>query len=240
MTRHHDPDEVPAVALRGISKDYHEGSGNRIVLDGLDATFYRGEIVAVVGRSGSGKSTLLNVISGIDSPTSGDVLIDGSPLTHLNEHQRTLFRRRHIGFVFQFFNLIPTLTVEENLLLPLELIEASSPDQQRAVNGLLEQIGLKERGNSYPDALSGGEQQRVAIARAVIHRPRVLLADEPTGNLDEETGRHVMALLKQLTLESAMTVILVTHSREVAGAAERVLTLIDGRLNPQAQAETAP
>ncbi len=240
MTRHHDPDEIPALALRGISKVYQEGDGHRIVLDGLDAAFHRGEIVAVVGRSGSGKSTLLNVISGIDSPTSGEVLINGSPLTRLNEYQRTLFRRRHIGFVFQFFNLIPTLTVEENLLLPLELIAAGSPAQRRAVNGLLDQIGLKDRGNSYPEALSGGEQQRVAIARAVIHRPRVLLADEPTGNLDEETGRHVMALLKQLAVESAMTVILVTHSRDVAAAAERVLTLIDGRLNPQARAETTP
>jgi putative ABC transport system ATP-binding protein len=240
MTRHHDPKETPALVLHCISKVYQEGDGNRVVLDNLDATFDRGEIVAVVGRSGSGKSTLLNVISGIDSPTSGEVIIDGSPLTHLNEHQRTLFRRRHIGFVFQFFNLIPTLTVKENLQLPLELIGPNTPVQRHAVGTLLDQIGLKDRGDSYPDALSGGEQQRVAIARAVIHRPRVLLADEPTGNLDQETGRHVMALLKQLARESAMTVILVTHSREVAGAAERVLTLADGRLKTPAHGETAP
>jgi len=239
MTCPQDPNGVPALVLCNIDKVYQEGDGRRIVLDDLNAAFHQGETVAVVGRSGSGKSTLLNIISGIDSPTRGEVLIDGVALARLHEHQRTLFRRRHIGFVFQFFNLIPTLTVVENLLLPLELLGPVSPEQYRTAHAHLEQIGLTGRGASYPDALSGGEQQRVAIARAVIHRPRLLLADEPTGNLDEETGRHVLTLLKQLARESAMTVIIVTHSREVAGAAERVFTLVDGRLKVPAPGKPA-
>ena len=221
----------PRVELRGLSKRYREGDDYRTVLDGLTIGFAAGETTALIGRSGSGKSTLLNLISGIDLPTGGDVIIDGTPLTRLSEQQRTLFRRRHIGFVFQFFNLIPTLTVEENLLLPLELNGPVTAVQRRAAADLLGQIGLAGRAASYPEHLSGGEQQRVAIARAVIHRPALLLADEPTGNLDEESGRHVLALLRRLGHGAAMTVILVTHSPAVAGTADRVVTLVDGRLS---------
>jgi putative ABC transport system ATP-binding protein len=240
MTGPRDPQDTPALLLRNLCKSYREGDGSRTVLDNLDAAVHRGEVVAVVGRSGSGKSTLLNLISGIDAPTRGEIHVDGIALNDLSEHQRTLFRRRHIGFVFQFFNLIPTLTVEENLLLPLELIGPVTGDQHRTAGALLDQIGLNDRGGSYPDTLSGGEQQRVALARAVIHRPRLLLADEPTGNLDELTGRHVLGLLKHLARESAMTVILVTHSRDVASTAQRIFTLVDGRLLATAPGGPSP
>lgn len=224
------------VELRGVSKRYQEGGDYRTVLDDLSVTFNVGETTALLGRSGSGKSTLLNLISGIDLPTSGDVLINDTPVTRLSEQQRTLFRRRHIGIVFQFFNLIPTLTVEENLLLPLELNGGAGAAERTAAAALLAQIGLGDRGASYPDALSGGEQQRVAIARAVIHRPALLLADEPTGNLDEETGRLVAELLRSVARQSGMTVILVTHSQEVARGADRIVTLSGGRLAPAAGA----
>lgn len=219
-----------AVTLHNIRKHYREGSSERVVLDSLNATFYQGEIIALLGRSGSGKSTVLNLVSGIDAPSSGDVIINATTLNHLSEQQRTLFRRRHIGFVFQFFNLIPTLTVEENLLLPLELNGDVTDEHRHELSELLERIGLAGRRSSYPENLSGGEQQRVAIARAVIHHPRLLLADEPTGNLDEETGRQVLSLLKDLALRYAMTVILVTHSRDIAATAQRVFTLTEGRL----------
>jgi putative ABC transport system ATP-binding protein len=184
----------------------------------------------LLGRSGSGKSTLLNLISGIDLPTAGDVIIGEHCLTRLSEQQRTLFRRAHIGFVFQFYNLIPTLTVEENLLLPLELTGHSGPAAEQQARHFLEQVGLPDRAASYPDRLSGGEQQRVAICRALIHRPLLLLADEPTGNLDAETGAQVMELLIRLSRETQMTTLMVTHSQEIARSADRVLMIQDGQL----------
>ncbi len=187
----------------------------------------------LLGRSGSGKSTLLNLIGGIDSPTSGEVLIDGLSLGALSEQDRTLFRRRYAGFVFQSFNLIPTLTVEENLLLPLELNGVTGRDAHDRALRQLEVLGLAARRASYPDRLSGGEQQRVAIARALVHDPVLVLADEPTGNLDLETGRSVVAALDRATRAAGKTLIMVTHSREVAGQADRVLSLSNGRLSEQ-------
>jgi putative ABC transport system ATP-binding protein len=186
--------------------------------------------VALLGPSGSGKSTLLNLISGIDTPDRGRVLIGGVPLNEVSERERTLFRRRHIGFVFQFFNLLPTLTVEENLLLPLELTGDLGDKDLGKARELLEHVGLGPRGNAFPDRLSGGEQQRVAVARALIHEPDLVLADEPTGNLDSETGGRILHLLTTLARERGVTLLVVTHSSEIARAADRVLQIRDGGL----------
>jgi putative ABC transport system ATP-binding protein len=202
----------------------------RTVLQGADAEFARGEFVAILGKSGSGKSTLLNLISGIDLVDGGDIWVDGQQLTTLNERQRTLFRRQNIGFIFQFFNLIPTLTVWENVVLPLELAGVDNGEARRRAEALLEAVGLLDRRDTFPDRLSGGEQQRVAIARALVHDPLLVLADEPTGNLDENTGRQVMTLLDRLTRQSGKNLILVTHSNEAASYADRILTLRDGKL----------
>ena len=218
------------VRLGGLSKGFEEGGKMRTVLQGADAEFARGEFVAILGKSGSGKSTLLNLISGIDLVDGGDIWVDGRQLTTLNERQRTLFRRQNIGFIFQFFNLIPTLTVWENVVLPLELAGVGNGEARRRAEALLESVGLLDRRDTFPDRLSGGEQQRVAIARALVHDPLLVLADEPTGNLDENTGRQVMTLLDRLTRQSGKNLILVTHSNEAASYADRILTLRDGKL----------
>jgi len=192
--------------------------------------FRRGEMVALLGPSGSGKSTLLNLVSGIDAPDGGSVEVEGTELTRMGERDRTLFRRRHIGFVFQFFNLLPTLTVEENLLLPFELTGRVGEEERSRARALLERVGLGDRGETFPDRLSGGEQQRVAVARAVVHSPTLVLADEPTGNLDVETGSRVLDLLEELVRKSGTTLLLVTHAPEVASRADRILTLRGGKL----------
>jgi len=220
----------PLVALRAVSKIYREGDRERVVLRDVDLTVARGEFMAMVGRSGSGKSTLLNLISGIDAPSGGDVTIAGTAITALGERARTLFRRRHIGFVFQFFNLVATLTVEENLRLPLELIGRTGGNARARVSELLGAVGLGDRAAAFPDRLSGGEQQRIAVARALVHEPELVLADEPTGNLDTESAEQVLNLLARLTRDGRQTVIAVTHSAEVARVADRVLTLKDGGL----------
>jgi putative ABC transport system ATP-binding protein len=220
----------PAVELRKVSKSYREAEVERVVLRDVSVTIASGEIAVLVGRSGSGKSTLLNVIAGIDHPSAGTVLVDGTDLTALDEQARTRFRRRHIGFVFQFFNLIPLLTVEENLLLPLELNGRADPAGVALARVLLERVGLGGRGDSFPDRLSGGEQQRVAIARALVHEPALILADEPTGNLDAETAAGVLELLDTLAREAGRTVLMVTHSREVVGVADRIFTIQRGAL----------
>jgi putative ABC transport system ATP-binding protein len=218
------------IRLEQLAKSYMEGAHERCVLCDLSASFAEGERVAILGKSGSGKSTLLNVISGIDRVDSGSVWFGDQNLTALDDRQRTLFRRRKIGFIFQFFNLIPTLTVWENVVLPLELNGFIRPDDYRRAEGLLEAVELLDRRKTFPDRLSGGEQQRVAIARALAHDPLLILADEPTGNLDEETGRRVMQLLDRLTRESNKTMLLVTHSNEAAALADRVLRLREGQL----------
>ncbi|HET9490681.1 MAG TPA: ABC transporter ATP-binding protein [Methylomirabilota bacterium] len=225
---------VSAVELQQVGKVYREGDAERVVLRDVSVVIRPGEIAVVLGRSGSGKSTLLNLIAGIDRPTSGRVLVGGTDLTALDEQQRTLFRRRHIGFVFQFFNLIPLLTVEENLTLPLDLNDRADAKGVERVRALLERVGLPDRGGSYPDRLSGGEQQRVAIARALSHEPALILADEPTGNLDAETAAGVLDLLDMLARESGSTVVMVTHSREVIGVADRIFTIQRGQLLEQA------
>ena len=228
--------EACMIRLAGVTRTFREGATERVVLRGIDAEIRRGELVVLLGRSGSGKSTLLNLIGGIDLPTAGDVEVAGISLARATERARTLFRRRHVGFVFQFFNLIPTLTVEENLLLPLELNGRGGEPARRTVQALLDEIGLADRAATFPEQLSGGEQQRVAVARALVHDPDLVLADEPTGNLDLDTGRQVLALLDRMTRRAGKTMVMVTHAPEVVGIADRLLRIQDGRL----VAEDAP
>ena len=213
-----------------LTKSYYEGDVRRVVLQNAHAEFQAGEITAILGKSGSGKSTLLNLISGIDAPDSGQVWVNGQDLTTLSERDRTLFRRARIGFVFQFFNLIPTLTVGENVSLPLELNHVPREHIRNKVRNLLAAVGLLDRWDTFPEKLSGGEQQRVALARALVHDPLLILADEPTGNLDEETGAQMMSLLAQLARVQNRTLLIVTHSVEVTSHADRVLRLSHGQL----------
>ncbi len=218
--------------LIDLCKSYQEGAQARHVLENTSLEVRRGEVIAILGKSGSGKTTLLNLISGIDQVDCGEVFLDGLRLTGLSETERTLIRRRKIGFIFQFFNLIPTLTVWENVLLPLELNEQMEPGGAERARLLIETVGLAGRERAYPDRLSGGEQQRVAIARALVHDPLLVLADEPTGNLDDETGKHILALLDRLTRQAGKSLVLVTHSPEAAAFADRVFNLREGRLVP--------
>jgi putative ABC transport system ATP-binding protein len=220
----------PLIRLDRICKSFEEGGRERTVLHEVSAEFALGEFVVLVGKSGSGKSTLLNLVSGIDTPTSGEISVAGQALTRLSEHKRTLFRREKIGFIFQFFNLVQTLTVLENLLLPLELNGRNTARDRAGALDLLDQVGLADRRDAYPDRLSGGEQQRVAVARALVHDPLLVLADEPTGNLDAETGRHVLGLLDSLTRRAGKNLLMVTHSPDVVGMADRVFRMAEGHL----------
>ena len=221
---------IPVLELKGLTRRYREGDREHTILHDAGAVVEKGDFVALLGPSGSGKSTLLNLVSGIDAPDGGEVRVDGASLTGMSERDRTLFRRRHIGFVFQFYNLLPTLTVEENLLLPLELKGKIGGEERRRARSLLEEVGLAGREASFPDRLSGGEQQRIAVARAVIHRPLLVLADEPTGNLDAAAEDRVLDLLEGLTSSAGTTLLVVTHSRDVAARARRILRIRDGRL----------
>jgi putative ABC transport system ATP-binding protein len=223
-------DESAYIRLRDVHKRFLEAGKERPVLRGLFASFGRGEIAAIRGRSGSGKSTLLNVISGVDIADSGEIWLGGEDLVAMSERRRTLFRRANIGLVFQFFNLIPTLTVLENVVLPLELEAVAHSRALERGERILREVSLWDRRDAYPDRLSGGEQQRVAVARALVHDPILVLADEPTGNLDEKTGSQVLALLDRLTRERGRNLILATHSREVSHFADRVLELRRGVL----------
>ena len=220
------------IEIEGLTKTYPEAGGERVVFRDLGLRAEDGEIVVLLGPSGSGKTTLLNLVSGIDLPTAGDVTIDGAVLTRMSERDRTLFRRDRIGFVFQFFNLIPTLTVEENLLLPLELSGRDTPEDHDRARSLLAEVGLADRADVFPDRLSGGEQQRVAVARALSHAPAVVLADEPTGNLDRAAGQTVLDLLESLARSAGKTVLIVTHSEQAVPLADRVLELRDGAIRP--------
>ncbi len=213
-----------------VSKTFKEGERERAVLADVDAAFELGEFIAIVGRSGSGKSTLLNLLAGLDLPTRGDIWIGDTRISALSDRARTIFRRNHIGFVFQFFNLIPTLTVCENVLLTAELSGMSDRDARAQAEHMLDEVGLLDRAKSFTDKLSGGEQQRVAIARALCANPPVILADEPTGNLDVDTGMSVMNLLTRLSRERGKTLVMVTHSVEIAAMADRVFRLDYGKL----------
>jgi putative ABC transport system ATP-binding protein len=215
--------------LRNVTYRYREGSRERAVLNGVEGEIRRGEYVALLGQSGSGKTTLLNLVAGLDSPRIGEVVIDGVTLGRLDERERTLFRRRRIGFVHQLFNLLPTLSVAENVLLPLEL--NAMPHHAEVALHWLAEVGLVDRAASFPDQLSGGEQQRVAVVRALAHYPLLLLADEPTGNLDRASGAQVLALFDRLIRARGKTLLVATHNREVAERADRVLYLRDGRFS---------
>jgi putative ABC transport system ATP-binding protein len=221
------------VRIRDLAKSYEEGGTTHAVLSDVALDLQPGESVALLGPSGSGKSTLLNLMSGMDSPDHGVVEVANTDIGALSERDRTLFRRRHIGFVFQFFNLIPTLSVEENLLLPLELAGRIDREHRERARALLRTVGLEGRERAFPDRLSGGEQQRVAVARALVLRPPLVLADEPTGNLDREAGDVVLDLLDALVREEGSTLVTVTHSRRVADRADRILVLRDGRVEEE-------
>ena len=218
------------VELKNLTKSYTEGKHSRTILDNISTTFNTGEFILLLGHSGSGKSTLLNLISGIDAPDSGDITINNVTINRLTERQRTLFRREHIGFIFQFFNLIPTLTVFENVTLAMQLNGGVSKSQEKEVAELLERVGLSHRQHAFPDRLSGGEQQRVAILRAIAHNPTLLLADEPTGNLDEGTGQTIIQLLLELTRQVNKTLIMATHNPEIVPLADKVYHVKNGKL----------
>jgi putative ABC transport system ATP-binding protein len=209
------------------------------VLDGAELEVDAGSAVAIMGRSGSGKSTLLNLLAGIDEPDSGSIEIDGRELTRLKEPERTHFRRRHVGFVYQFFNLIPTLSAGENVRLALELNGVRGVEARRRGDAMLARVGLGDRVGSAVDALSGGEQQRVAIARALVHEPHLVLADEPTGNLDEATAAEIAPLLRSLVRTHGASLLIVTHDLELARSVDRVLELRDGRLHAQSATHAA-
>jgi putative ABC transport system ATP-binding protein len=221
---------IPLVSLSNLSKSFREGRDTREVLSDITFDFYEGEFTLLLGHSGSGKSTLLNLISGIEAPDGGEITINDISISRFSERERTLFRRDQIGFIFQFFNLIPTMTVLENITLPQELAGKRRQEVETAAMRLLERVGLADRRDTFPDKLSGGEQQRVAIARALVHDPLLLLADEPTGNLDEENGRRILDLLLELTRTAGKTLIMASHNIEIAELADRVLRVTDGQL----------
>lgn len=219
---------LPSLECRGLTRRLRSGNVDLTVLDGIDLSIAQGEVVAIVGASGSGKSTLLGLFAGLDRPSAGRLTVLGRDLSGLSEDQLALLRRDAIGFVFQSFQLLPNLTARENVLLPLELTRAQ--DAAARCDDLLQRVGLQARGHHYPSQLSGGEQQRVALARAFAPRPRILLADEPTGNLDADTGERVFSLMLSLREQARSTLLLVTHDPRVAERADRVLTMERGRL----------
>jgi putative ABC transport system ATP-binding protein len=220
------PATQTVVSARGVTRRYGEGDTAVDALRGIDLDIERGKLTAVMGPSGSGKSTLMHILAGLDKPTSGDVEIDGTSITKLNDADLTKLRRRHIGFVFQFFNLLPMLNAEENVLLPLSI--AGDKPEKGFYEGLLTTIGLADRRKHRPSELSGGQQQRVAIARALVSRPTVVFADEPTGNLDTTTGGEILDLLRHSVDEYGQTTVIVTHEARAASYADRVLFLADG------------
>ena len=221
----------PIIELKRLSKSYQEGNKRRLVLNELDLSVAEGQMYVLLGRSGSGKSTMLNLLSGIDQPDTGQVIIAGTDISKMNEKDRTKYRRDHIGFVFQSFNLISTLTAFENVVLPLSLKGDDPAESEQKAQFFLDQVDLGDRGGSYPDRLSGGEQQRVAIARALAHEPKFILADEPTGNLDYKTGSMVLKMLGDLVRENGRTMIIARHDREMGQIADQVLELREGSLH---------
>ena len=225
------------LSVEGLTKIYGSGDTAVTALDHVSFTVEKGEFVAIVGASGSGKSTLMNLIGGIDEPTSGRVVIDGQELYAMNESARAIFRRRNIGMVFQFYNLVPTLTAAENIMLP-DLLDKREPEKAKLAE-ILALTGLSERAGHLPSALSGGQQQRVSLGRALINDPAFILADEPTGNLDSRASRDVMELLQVANRRYQQTLLLITHDEKIALMADRILTLADGRLVPDERLKDA-
>ena len=214
--------------IQNLSKTYGKGDVMVRALDNVSFSVEKGEFVAIVGPSGSGKSTLLHIQGGVDTPTSGTVIIDKTDISSLDETALAIFRRRQIGLIYQFYNLIPILTVEENLTLPL-LLDGRKPDKAR-LNDIITKLGLTNRIDHLPNQLSGGQQQRVAIGRALINNPALLLADEPTGNLDSENSREIIALLRKFNKEFNQTVIMITHDEKIALSADRIIAIEDGKI----------
>lgn len=214
--------------VTNLSKTYGTGETQVKALDNVSLSVESGEFVAIIGPSGSGKSTLLHILGGVDVPTSGSVVINGVDISNLDETALAIFRRRQIGLIYQFYNLIPILTVKENLTLPL-LLDGRKPDE-RVVDDLLKTLGLTERVNHLPNQLSGGQQQRVSIGRALINNPALMLADEPTGNLDSENSREIVSLLRKFNKENNQTVIIITHDERIAMSADRVISIDDGKI----------
>jgi putative ABC transport system ATP-binding protein len=219
---------IPVVSATDVTRQYGEGDTSVLALRGVSLEIERGKLTAVMGPSGSGKSTLMHILAALDKPTSGKVLIEGIDIAELNDSRLTKLRREHIGFVFQFFNLLPMLTAEENILLPLS-IAGEKPDREW-VDGLMGRMGLDERRTHRPSELSGGQQQRVAIARALVTRPTVLLADEPTGNLDSATSGEILDLVRDSVDALGQTTVMVTHEARAAAIADRILFLDDGEI----------
>lgn len=214
--------------VKNLCKTYGKGDTMVKALDNVSFSVEKGEFIAIVGPSGSGKSTLLHILGGVDVPTSGNVIIDKTDISQLNETALAIFRRRQIGLVYQFYNLIPILTVEENLTLPF-LLDGKKPDA-KTVGNLVNQLGLEQRLQHLPNQLSGGQQQRVSIGRALINNPALLLADEPTGNLDSENSREIISLLRRFNKQSNQTVIIITHDERIALSADRVIAIEDGKI----------
>ncbi len=229
--------DATIVEARGVSKIYRRGTWNVAALHAISFTVPRRSTVAIMGPSGSGKSTLLNLLSGLDQPTEGEVFIAGTRLSDLDPEAATRFRRRHIGFAFQFFNLMPTMSAHRNVTLPLLADRQPRADANRRADEALAAVGMSHRADHLPSELSGGEQQRVAIARALVMRPEVLLADEPTGNLDSATGAEILALLREMVVQQGLSIVMVTHSDAAAAIADRILVIRDGRLIDGASAE---
>jgi putative ABC transport system ATP-binding protein len=225
---------------RQVRKSFGEGDAQVEALRGVDLGVSKGEMLAIMGRSGSGKSTLLTLLGGVDVPSAGQVLLEGVDLATLSDDQRTLIRRRRIGFVFQSFNLLPILTAEENVALPLELDGVASPAALEKAGKMLELVGLEKRRKHLPGKLSGGEQQRVAIARALVIEPAIVLADEPTGNLDSANGKRITSVLRDLVDEHGQTLILVTHDPVVAAQTDRVVYLADGQVEREEANRVVP
>lgn len=216
------------LTCEGVCKMYGSGNNQVTALDGIDLTVGKGEFVAVIGASGSGKSTLLHILGSVDKPTSGKVTIDGTDLSKLNQTQAAIFRRRKVGLVYQFYNLIPTLTVQKNILMPLAL-DKKKPDKEY-FEKIVRSLGIAERLEALPNQLSGGQQQRVAIARSLIYRPALLLADEPTGNLDQKNSKEIIDMLKLSNRNLEQTIVLITHDEKVALEADRIITIEDGHI----------
>lgn len=219
---------MEVLQAKGLKKIYGTGENAVHALDGVDLSVSKGEFVAIVGTSGSGKSTLLHMLGGLDRPTEGTVLVDGQDIFSLKEEALTIFRRRKIGFVFQSYNLVPVLNVYENIVLPLEL-DGRKPDKA-FVGQIVQTLGLEKKLNSLPSQLSGGQQQRVAIARALAAAPAMILADEPTGNLDSKTSQDVLSLLKVTSQKFSQTIVMITHNEEIAQMADRIIRIEDGRI----------
>lgn len=218
------------IEIKDVCKSFGEKYNRTQVLNNISLTAGKGEFISLMGASGSGKSTLLYLLGGLDTPDSGEIFLDGRDISKMRDKELSRLRREGLGFVFQFFNLVQNLTVEDNILLPLVLDGKKPKKYCERLNGILETVGLSDKRKSYPNQLSGGQQQRCAVARAVIYEPKILLADEPTGNLDSKSGSEIMGLFRRINKDKGITILMVTHSAECAAYSDRVITLSDGQI----------